>query len=72
MKEIMVLLYMITPWLLWMNPMPPMSAARLKTCSQPSHTFMQLSKTRKSTRWNSLQNMSSGMCSFLFQSQATM
>ena len=33
-KLIMVLLYMITEWLDWMNPMPPMSAARLNTCSQ--------------------------------------
>lgn len=33
-KLIMVLLYMITEWLDWMKPMPPMSAARLNTCSQ--------------------------------------
>ncbi len=35
---IMVLLYMMTEWLDWMKPMPPMSAARLNTWSQPSTT----------------------------------
>jgi hypothetical protein len=30
-KLIIVLLYMITPWFDWMKPMPPMSAAKLKT-----------------------------------------
>lgn len=31
-KEIWVLLYSKTDWLDTMNPMPPMSAARLYTC----------------------------------------
>eukprot|EP00958_Prasinococcus_capsulatus_P001987 scaffold179_cov368-Prasinococcus_capsulatus_cf.AAC.27 len=39
----------MTEWLDWMKPMPPMSAARLKTWSQPFTTFRQLSYTRKST-----------------------
>ena len=39
--------------------MPPMSAARLKTWSTSVQTFLQLSKRRRSTRWNSSQKMSS-------------
>ena len=39
--------------------MPPMSAARLNTCSHPWATFRQLSNTRRSTRWNSSQKISS-------------
>ena len=69
-NEIMVLLYMITEWLDWMKPMPPMSAARLKTCVQSLVTLRQLSYTRRSARMNSSQNMSSVMCSFFFQSTA--
>jgi hypothetical protein len=34
-KLIMVLLYMMTEWFDWMNPMPPISAARLNTWSTP-------------------------------------
>ncbi len=71
-KLIIVLLYMMTEWLDWMKPMPPMSAARLNTCCTPLVTAKQLSMTRRSTRWNSSQNMSSLMCSFFFQSDATM
>jgi hypothetical protein len=37
-NETSVLLYMITEWFDWMKPMPPMSAARLNTWSQPSTT----------------------------------
>lgn len=58
-NEIMVLLYMITEWLDWMKPIPPMSAARLNTWSHFSHTRLQLSNTRRSTRMNSSQNISS-------------
>ena len=58
-NEIMVLLYMMTEWLDWMNPMPPMSAARLNTWLQPSTTRLQLSNRRRSTRWNSWQKTSS-------------
>jgi len=49
--------------------MPPMSAARLKTCSQPSTTLAQFSKTLRSTRINSSQKTSS--CSYILLNHQT-
>ena len=69
-NEIIVELYRMREWLDWMKPMPPMSAARLKHHSMPSHACLQASGNRRSRLMNSLQNMSSVMYSFSFQSTA--
>lgn len=53
---IMVLLKSNTDWLLSINPIPPMSAARLYTCSQPSATATQFISVRKSVWAKTLQN----------------
>ena len=41
-------------WLDWMNPMPPMSAAKLKTHCMPSHDLTQLSMSLRANRSNQL------------------
>ena len=53
---IMVLLKSRTHWLLSMKPMPPMSAARLYTCSHPADAATQLGRLRRSVCANTLQN----------------
>lgn len=53
---IMVLLKSRTHWLLSMKPMPPMSAARLYTCSHPAAAATQLGKLRRSVCAKTLQN----------------
>ena len=57
-------------WLDWMKPMPPMSAARLKHHSMPSHAVLQLPASRRSRLRNSWQKVDSDMYSFSFQSTA--
>ena len=67
-KLIIVLLYIRTLSLLLIKPMPPMSAARLYTSLQPSHTRRQLLGMRRSAKWNSSQNSGTSMNSLRFQS----
>ena len=69
-NEIMVELYRMREWFDWMKPMPPMSAARLKHQSMPATALAQFSGQRRSRFMNSLQNMSSVVYSFSFQSTA--
>jgi len=69
-KLIMVELYRMREWFDWMKPMPPMSAARLKTQSMPSHAGLQFSASRRSRLRNSSQKVPSFMYSFSFQSTA--
>lgn len=69
-NEIIVELYRIREWFDWMNPIPPMSAARLKTQSQPATASLQFSTSRRSTLQNSSQKSSCSMYSFSFQSAA--
>ena len=42
---------MMREWLDWMKPMPPMSAARLKTHFAPSHALTQLSMSLPINRY---------------------
>ena len=63
-----VLLYKITLWLAWMNPIPPMSAASMKHQSILLQALRQFFNSLRSKRRNSEQNSLSLKYSFRCQS----
>ena len=69
-NEIIVELKRMREWFDWMNPIPPMSAARLKHQSHgpSSNASLHLSGHRRSRFLNSSQNSDGSMYSFSFQS----